>query len=467
MMDAIAADKPIERVQDARQLVAIVLLSTYYGAEVTAAIPHVSYFPERALCYMHRVRDYNRVILVLPDVIQESASDYLTDLFFHDFERDSHLNNIEIFVVPEGTSGTLTGHFLASKSLLARLRNRLPDDCNLHIINASTYEEDQELASMLKATLDENELEIAHQIGTKSGSKKVFTSAGVDQPNWTGMRCKNRDELLTTIGQLFERHEKLTVKIDDRAMAGGIGNFYFRRPTKRETLNGEVLLSYLDDSISSPDKFLPMVEKSGCIVEEFIQEPESYPSSLVAVETDNIEFISWQNQTIINSHFSGFDLIPDTEQRDEIENVSLLIAKECQRIGYRGSLGLDFIRTQNGALKALEINARKTGVSHVLEFCDGVLRKHNRSRQDDDLYASYRRGVFAKSNDTRTFEGNVAKFRRINDMLRVEDGNGAYLINVNSLSLNGFVEFICIGSTQLEVQSLEEHIHSIFVRTGD
>lgn len=439
----------------------VVMLSTEYGTEIASVIPHVSYFPERALAYIARARDADRLVLVLPDKVRRSAYSYFFQQFYQEFEANEISPQIEFLAVPDGTSGALTDHFLGSPTLFEKLRCAVGEASKIHIVNAVASERDQRLASALGASLDEEVPDAAAKYGTKFGSKTVFGIACVDQPHWTPGCFREPTDVIHAITTRFETCRRVCVKIDDAAMAGGIGNFYFRQPSEAGEIGANNLEVLLETSSRPFQEFWGLVSASGCIVEEFIEDADRFPSALMYISRTGIEMISCQQQVIINSHFSGFDIDPSQGLEMKLRRPVNDIAKTLKGLGYRGTAGVDFIETGSGALKALELNLRKTGVSHVVEYCDGILKKHGRAR-DQTTHIAYRRGVFAKSVDSRNYERNLAAVREINEQLVSRLGDGAYLINVNSLQLNGFVEYVCIGSNRHQTTDLTTAVASLF-----
>ncbi len=439
----------------------LVLLSTEYGPEVTSAIPHVRYFPERSLSYMHLARDFERVVIVLPEAVPECAIQYFLDTCFCSSEKAELAKKIRILPVANGTDGPLTRYFMDDQKNMRILKLAIGNTGSLKIVNAATYPDDRNLASVLDGALEEPELDIAAKIGTKFGSKTLFNRSCVDQPDWRQERHNSRQGVISAMQVLFSKHRKLCIKIDDRAMAGGIGNFYFCRPPLNTQMNSRNISDYLVGSIRPFDEFWPLVKQTGCIVEAFIEDAVSFPSALMKISGSGWDMISWQRQQIENSHFSGFKISPQPQLEEKIKRSSQRISKTVFQMGYRGSLGIDFIETKNGEVKALELNARKTGVSHVIQFCDGVLRKYGRVR-DKCTHIIYRRGVIATSPSRRFFGKNLTRLKEINNTTAGRPGDGGYFINVNSLQLNGFVEYVCIASGAKQLNDLEKKMKNLF-----
>lgn len=454
--------KPVKDSEMKKQGAALILLSTDYGPEITNAIPHVRYFPERSLAYMHLARDYERVIIVLPEAISEVALEYFIDTFFRPTERAEFEAKITVLAVPNGTEGVLARHFIDDDQCMAELRSAIGDNSPLKIINAVAYPYDDKLSSILEATLEEAEIDVARKFGSKFGSKSLFNWACVDQPDWRPGKHIEKQDVLSAMLNLFERHPKICVKIDDYAMAGGIGNFYFCRPSPNVQMDTDNIADYLIDSTQSFSEFWKLVERSGCIVEAFIEDIAAFPSALMSISEEGWQMESWQHQYIQGSHFSGFLIAPSPLLEVKIRQFSDHISETAYQMGYRGSLGIDFIETKSEKLMALELNSRKTGVSHVIQFCDGILRKHRRVR-DEATFITYRRGIFAESSETRLFENNLTRLAKINSVISGRSGDGCYFINVNSLRQNGFVEYVCIASNQDQIDYMEREIQNIFV----
>lgn len=439
----------------------VVLLSTEYGPEVAGVIPHVSYFPERALAYLGRARDVDRLVVVLPEDIGQSAKDYFFEQFFSKQEAEAARRKIELFVVPDGTTGALTKHFLGSPALLEALKCAIGEASEIHVVNAVANEDDQLLAATIGVSLDEVAPDAASKYGTKFGSKTVFGIACVDQPQWSPGTLRDPEDVVHAISSRFETRQSVCVKIDDAAMAGGIGNFYFTRPKDKSPINTDSLEDLLEASSRPFQEFWSLVSTSGCIVEEFIEDAAHFPSALMYVSPTDIDMVSCQQQVIINSHFSGFDIDPTHDLNRKLRRPAFDVAKVLKGLGYQGTVGIDFIETAGGAMKALELNLRKTGVSHVVEYCDGILRKQGRAR-DHTTCIAYRRGIFAKDCISRDYNRNLAAVAQINSECDGQPGDGAYFINVNSLQLNGFLEYVCIGSNRQQTSDLVSSLTSIF-----
>jgi uncharacterized protein (UPF0254 family) len=446
------------------EAILIVCLSTLYGPEVASQIPHVTYFPERALAYLSSARDHDLVVLILPEALSDEEIAYFQSCFFNDFEFQRLIEKIRIIVVPDGNVGALTDHFIHKAAMRETLLNAIdaqpPQTTNIKILNAISDNRDIEFAKVMAATLEEKAPEVAVRIGSKSGSKRILAAARVPHPAWTGKVHVERSDVINAVSEMLSRHGRVCAKMNSHEVAGGIGNFYFAAPTKILAESDRDIGQYFCGGVKSYAEFWPMVEKFSCIIEEYVQNIASYHSALMFIDDKGSQIVSVQEQFIVNSHFSGFLFRPAAETDYRFTKFAERVANLMFLQGYRGSAGVDFVLTDNDEIFALEINARKTGVSHVIQFGQGVLRKYGRSFEND-AYLLYRRGIFATCPEKRRLLKNVSALCGENAACR-QKGDGIYFINARSIELNGFVEYVCIATDVEAAFDLDSRVKAYF-----
>lgn len=427
----------------------VVILSTEYDPALLKQIPHALYFPERAISYLGLHSDYSRLIAVIPQVLPRSAQEYISECLFPGSASEQELNKVTFVERPIGESRSITQAILKNPLPLQTALKACGADNGCFIINFAACDADNELAQVLGGKLQEPCSDLAKEFGSKYGSKLTFDAAAVDQPEWTGQVYRSVLEAAEGLAKLFEKHKSACIKMDDAAIGGGIGNYYFSRAGNGDTLKADNLESYLESSIRPFSEFGSMVEKLGCIVEEYLPEIHAFPSGLFHLSDAGCKMLSCQDQVIVNSHFSGFRIHYNELVEEYIRSCGTRIGEELSKKGYCGSFGVDFAQLPDGRLLALEINARKTGVSHVISFVDQVLKSHGR-RRDKMTSCIYRRGVFLSNDPYVNYEAAISAFRGLNESYSLRNGDGIYLLNFSAVDVNGFVEF-CIITENIDV----------------
>lgn len=427
----------------------VVILSTEYDPALLQQIPHALYFPERATSYLGLHSGHSRLIAVIPQALPRSAQEYISECLFPSNTREQELNKVTFVEQPIGESRSITQAILKNPIPLQTALKACGSDNGCFIINFAACDADNELAQVLGGKLHEPCADLAKEFGSKHGSKLIFDAAAIDQPEWTGQVYRSVVGAVEGLAKLLAKHKSACIKMDDAAIGGGIGNYYFSRAENEDTLKADNLESYLESSIRPFSEFGGMVEKLGCIVEEYLPEIQAFPSGLFHISDAGCKMLSCQNQVIVNSHFSGFRIQYDEPVEEYIRSCGTRIGEELSKRGYCGSFGVDFAQLPDGRLLALEINARKTGVSHVISFVDQVLKSQGR-RRDKMTSCIYRRGVFLSNERIINYEAALSIFRELNESYGLRNGDGVYLLNFSAVEVNGFVEF-CIITENIDV----------------
>ena len=147
-------------------------------------------------------------------------------------------------------------------------------------------------------------------------------------------------------------------------------------------VNGMGNLIFNDINVSDPDEIddllqrNPYIQLDQVIVEPYISSPENqFPSLELFVPHDLREpaTITYLSQQIfdVNGYFEGIWVgkeLFEAHWYPELARNGLRIGKKLQLMGFAGYFDLDAIVDDAGTLYILEINARRTGGTHVHEF---------------------------------------------------------------------------------------------------
>jgi hypothetical protein len=206
---------------------------------------------------------------------------------------------------------------------------------------------------------------LIHSLDSKSGCRELAAHLAETEPEIklpAGYLCYNRDDINTAIYKLSEITTQVVLKLDRGAGGWGIVKL-------------TELSSSLDAALAALGKE-PEIWRSGpIIVEEYIDTADSPTVDAVVLPDGSVEPRIIGRQVLdARLRYMGIHVghhIYSPELTNRIYQIGQTIGNEMGRLGYRGWFDIDLIRTKNDELYVIEINARRTGVTHVWE----ILRK--------------------------------------------------------------------------------------------
>lgn len=315
-----------------------------------------------------------RVIYVTSLPILPRLIDYYLSLMRGPSSADLR-KRLVLVSVGDGSPRPLIQKILARPLLIERLRRLIGDTSHALIMPFSTTLNEVELASRLGVPVYGPDPSLDH-LGTKSGSRQLFASAGVPHPaGHEGVRSV--DDVVEALGQMKSSNPHLRaamVKLDNSA--GGLGNavVHVGDQSSSQDLRRNVLALTVEDEATTSEEFLDQLNSRAGIVEERIEGPEirSPSAQLRASPLREVEILSTHDQVLggpTGQTFMGCRFPADRQYGSLIarlgEKIGWILAQE----GVIGRYGVDFVvvrRSDGWFPYAIEVNLRNGGTTHPM-----------------------------------------------------------------------------------------------------
>jgi len=351
---------------------------------VDKIVGHI-YYEERMLCMLMLLRMPNtNIIYITSTPVDPVIIDYYLHLLpgitgTHATKRLTMLN------CHDSSSVSLTEKILQRKRLIRRIEKCIPADHAAHLVcfNVTVFE--KRLAELLQIPVYGCDPDL-YWLGTKSGSRKIFHTAGVNTPTGRENLYSKQD----IIDSLFELKignpflKKAVIKMND-GFSGDGNAIFFYNDLGRDNDWKKNITNLLEKNLKPVAKnlnsklFLKKFASLGGVVEAFIEgQIKTSPSVQCRVNPlGEIEVISTHDQLLSGDEyqiFTGAIFPANSEYATDLTRPALRIAKGLASYGVLGRFSIDFISVkENDRWKhyAIEINLRKGGTTHpylMLQF---------------------------------------------------------------------------------------------------
>jgi hypothetical protein len=278
----------------------------------------------------------------------------------------------------------LTVKLLERPHVYERIRALILDPDRAHLVayNVTPYERD--LALRLGIPIYGADPELA-RLGTKSGGREVFTSAGVSCPIGRE-NLRSLEDLLTALGEMREKKPGLTraiVKLNDAV--SGEGNAVVDlaslpapgSPEAAASLEQRVRSMTFELSSMTFERFFDSLAEHGGIVEECIRGIGFCSPSVQMRITPlgEVEVLSTHDQILggpAGQSFLGSRFPADHRYGPLVTAEGRKVGRRLAELGVLGRFAVDFVVAQDDAgcwqTYAIEINLRKGGTTHPYLF---------------------------------------------------------------------------------------------------
>ncbi len=345
----------------------------------------VSFYEERLLFLLMRLRNPRaRVVYVTSQPVHPMVLDYYFQLLAG-IPAGHARARLTLLCAYDASPRSLTEKILARPRLIQRIREGIQDPSRAYLTVFNSTPLERRLAVLLGIPLNGADPDLT-DLGTKSGSRKVFREAGVPLPE--GFEdLQSRAEVEEALVELAARRpglRKAVVKLNDSF--SGEGNAIFRYPeiggraAVREALQ-RVEFSAPDETV---DHYFEKYHRMGGIVEEFIEGKEKLsPSAQLRVSPrGEVLPISTHDQILggpSDQVFLGCSFPARDGYRLRIQEAAQKIGEVLATRGVVSRFAVDFLVWKDDPeadwdLAALEINLRMGGTTHpflALQFLTG------------------------------------------------------------------------------------------------
>ena len=343
-------------------------------------IPVFPAYEERFLCLVLSLLrgPKSRVIYVTSQPIHPRVLDYYFSLV-PELDTADARRRLEAVSLVDGRNVPLSRKLLDRPGALDRIKQLVGDPEMAVIVPFCMTADEVGLAEALQRPIYGCDPAL-NWLGSKTGSRRVFTEEGVQHP--IGLDVRGAEDLSEALAELRARSPSArtaVLKLDQGV--SGLGNALVDLETAERDLHGALAL---EDEDVDVDHYLGLLDEQGGIVEERI-EGEDFRSPSVQLRmspTGQVDIMSTHDQVLggLNGQtYFGCHFPADPGYASQIAAEALKAGRRLAREGVIGRAGVDFAVVQrDGAWEpyALEINLRCGGTTHPLfaltSLTDGV-----------------------------------------------------------------------------------------------
>lgn len=350
-----------------------------------AKVPGVEHYEERLLTQLMVLRyPRTRVIYLTSRAIDPVTIDYYLHLL--QGVPVSHARKRLLLLDTHDTSPlSLTEKILRRPRLIERIRQAIPAPYMGHVACFNSTELERKLALRIGLPLYATDPRLA-ELGTKSGSRRVFKEAHVVVPAGREDLRDTRD-LVEGLAELWSEQpdvSRYVVKLNegfsgegnavlDRKRFGALPSTASARNKKVEEALPLLRFEAVDETW---ERFSSRFDEMGGICEIWIDgEDKHSPSVQCRISPTHKPVIISTHDQILGGPsgqvFLGCRFPADQEYRIQVQEAAERIAEVLVDEGVLGRFGIDFVVVREGArwnAYAIEINLRKGGTTHPYQM---------------------------------------------------------------------------------------------------
>jgi hypothetical protein len=447
----------------------------------------LKYYEERMLFFLFLLSyKKTKIIYVTSENFNTNLFDYYIRLISKKRkeidEMKSRFTHIEVL---DDKHLSLTNKILSSKKILRQISKKIVDKKTAVLRCYNPTADERKLAVALQVPLFGSGEKFDY-VGTKSGGRKVFSSAGLALIPGTGY-IKSFSDLTVAMAKLIKNYplrKRLIIKLDKGA--SGRGNCIFNHEqllldndlevsaqtevNKLASLIKNQFKKYCQFELTTetPENYVKEFNRIGGIVELYIKgEIKFSPSVQLAISVQGTPSIVSTHEQILggleSQKFLGcaFPSLPDHRKSivQEAKKVAIWMAKK----GMIGNFGIDFIVNRDTPkdkpeVYPIEINLRKGGTTHPFRIAHYLTKSKYKA---DGLLYSGKTPIYYLSRDL--IENKEYKKISANELIELVKGSK---IHFNKYSKRGVLVFmpgaitkygkfgaICIGHSSAEAEN--------------
>jgi PGM1 C-terminal domain len=335
---------------------------------------------ERLLCLLLMLRDPSlRIVYVTSLPLSPAIVDYYLTLLPWALRRSARSRLTTVSVV-DGSTRPLSEKLLERPDVLSAIRGAIPEHELCHLVPYATSDPDRDLALALDAPVYGADPRL-RDLGTKSGSRRLFAQAGVPHP--LGVEhVAGAHDVIAAIEWLRAEKPELThvvVKLDEGGAGDGNATVDLRGlPLPRDAAERERIAERLDRMAVeaggvSVDAFLAKLSARGGIVEQRVVgvEVRSPSVQLELTPAGEVGVVSTHDQLLggYDGHsYRGCRFPADLEYAGAITEIAGRVGRQLADAGVIGRCAVDFVVSRDDAGRwrpyAIELNLRKGGTTH-------------------------------------------------------------------------------------------------------
>jgi hypothetical protein len=286
---------------------------------------------------------------------------------------------LSLFAVGDSSPSPLSAKLLARPRLVGELRARIPDVAYSHMLPYNTTTDERDLALLLGIPMYGPDPRY-FPIGTKTGSREAFATAGISFPMGVN-DIRSLDDVVSALIQTRAARPRATaamVKLNEGVAGGGNAEVDLAGlppagdDTERTAVRERVLTMTLEDQRVDVPRFLDKLTEGAGIVEERVSGEElRSPSVQIRVTPlGEIELLSTHDQILggrTGQSYLGCRFPADPAYAGLISAEALRVGEILAQRGVLGRFAIDFVVSRSESRwtsDAIEINLRRGGTTH-------------------------------------------------------------------------------------------------------
>jgi hypothetical protein len=363
----------------------VVVPSMTLDSRELAKLEGALFYEERLLFLLTRLRNPQaRIVYVTSQPVHPLVLEYYLHLLAG--IPASHARaRVHLICAHDDSPRPLTEKILERPRLIERIRRNIPDLRRAYLTVFSSTPLERRLAVLLGIPLNGVDPALL-ALGTKSGSRCVFRSAGVPMPEGFESLRDRKDvrEALAALARRRPGLRRAVIKLDESF--SGEGNAIFEFPSDPSPQAVEAALGRLRFAVAEEtvDSYFEKFARMGGVVEEFLEGADvRSPSAQLRIDPrGQTALISTHDQVLggaTGQVYLGCRFPAAQPYRLAISEAAERIGRVLASEGVVSRFGVDFLvrrlpGTLDWELFALEINLRMGGTTHpylALQFLTG------------------------------------------------------------------------------------------------
>lgn len=458
-------------------------------------IPGITHYEERMLFALTLLKHpRTHLVYVTSQPLHPYFIDYLMSMLAG--VPTAHARSrLTLLSAHDGSPRPLTKKILERPRLIHRIRQAI-DTSNAHMTCFTVSPLERSLAVQLGVPLYGVDPDLL-EIGTKSGSRRVFREAGIALPPGIEDVASER-EVAEAIADLWEEHSELqrVVVKQDQGFSGQ-GNAVMSLGAISEVAPGaasrdgrvdRVLEALPDMRFATGESwhtFRSSLETLGGVVEAFVEGRSACsPSAQLRINPrSELEAVSTHDQMLggpDGQTYEGCIFPADPAYRQAIQRDALAVGRVLVDRGVIGRVAVDYVAVerddQPGAWDqyAIEINLRMTGTTHPMMLMGMLTEGHY--DPDSGLYCT-RRGDPRYYMATDTMSSDAYQGLLVEDLLDIAAVHKLHYVPwtetgivfhlMGSLSQFGKLGITAIGASPAEAQQHFDAVRETLDRETD
>jgi esterase/lipase superfamily enzyme len=334
----------------------IVPSMTLHRAELEK-LPGATFYEERLLFLLIRLRNPRaRMVYLTSQPVHPMVLEYYLQ-FLSGVPASHARTRLTILSAHDGSPRPLTEKILERPRLVQRIRASIMDPARayLTVFNATPLE--RKLAVLLGIPMNGLDPKLC-QLGTKSGSRKVFRESGVPLP--AGFEdLRTEEDLETALAELQRMRPGLrraVVKLNEGF--SGEGNAIVELPIAPRPEGIRRSLHEMRFSVpsESTESFLAKLSTMGGVVEELVEAPESTsPSAQLRVNPSGEAILISTHDQVLGGNsgqvYLGCRFPAASGYRTVVQDAGMRIGAVLASKGVVSRFGVDFLATRQGSAR--------------------------------------------------------------------------------------------------------------------